>query len=493
MAAGQEVDVARPQLFLTLDASAEVPLNRQVYEQIRGAILRGSLRPGDKLPSSRQLATELGVSRTVVVNAYDLLFADGFVNGQQGSATRVADTVTAISEAMPEAAPAPSFASAYSGAAAPAPRGRPIRFDLRPSVPSWSSFPTKRWSRAVHNAILRAGQEDVGYGPAEGVAEFRAAIAAHVRLRRGIGCDAADLVVTSGATQALDLLARTVISSGDVVVVEDPTHPVLRRVFENNKARVVPVPVDDSGLVVGAIPQALAAAGETSDRVVLAYVTPTHQFPTGAVMSLERRLELIRWARANRVVIIEDDYDSDFAYGTLLPSALAGLDRSVVAYIGTFSKSMFPAVRLGYAVLPDELAARFIEQKWLADRLTSAIDQLAMAEFLTSGSFDEHVERMNELYGVRYRALAHALTARFGRRVTISGAPAGLHVMAQLDVTRPAEQISTRAAQLGVRMYPCEDFFLDREPEGAPFLFGHGALSPSEIAASIDIVHAAAE
>lgn len=483
--------VSQPQLFLTLETDGEVPLNRQVYEQIRKTILSGTLQPGDRLPSSRRLAADLGVSRTVVVNAYDLLFADGFVSGQQGSATRVSEAVTPIDSDPPVRPEAPTFVSAYSPLTRPEDNRQRWRYDFRPSLPSWDAFPVKRWAHALEGAVLRAHESDIGYGQAEGIADFRSAIGSHLRLHRGLNCDVESVVITSGATQALSLLAATLLTSHDAVLVEDPTHPVLRRVFANAGALVVPVPVDERGLIVDAIPDALAAAGCGPAQVKLAYTTPTHQFPTGSVLPLDRRLELIRWARRHDVVIVEDDYDSDFTFGSASPAALAGLDPSVVVYVGTFSKSMFPALRLGFAVLPSRLLSRFVEQKWLTDRMSPTVDQLAMTEFLVSGNYESHVAKMNVRYAAKREALARALGSRFGSALTLLGAPAGLHVMALLDVPRSSAEITSRAATMGARLYPCDDFFVGPRPPGASFVFGFGALPANELAGSVEIVHAA--
>lgn len=494
------------ELLLHIDRASGVPLVRQLYEGIRDGVLKGRLRSGDALPATRQLAQQLRVSRTVVLNAYDQLLADGYLRTRHGSGTFISPGAAAV-QAQPALAPdgpaaGPAVRALFAGALPPEPAFSPdppglppVHCDFRHGVPAWDAFPMDRWQKAVSAALARAGSALLGYGPAEGVAGLREAVARIMRLTRAVPADPARIVITTGATQALDLLARLTVEPGDVVVIEDPAHPVLRQIFAFCGATVVPVPVDGEGLRVDRIDAALAAlpAAAAPRRVRLVYVTPAHQFPTGAVMSLSRKLGLLDWARRHGALIVEDDYDSEFWYGSPKISAMAGLDSSDnVVYVGSFSKTMFPALRLGYALLPPRLLQPFRTLKWTTDRLTPTVEQQALADFIDSGSYGRHLAAMTRLYGRRRTALVTALQERLGARLTVSGAAAGLHLLASVRAERGEDDIAARCRTRGVRVYPASAlYYVGRPPEGASFLLGYAALPEPDIAAGVRVLAAA--
>ncbi|SFC27039.1 DNA-binding transcriptional regulator, MocR family, contains an aminotransferase domain [Streptomyces aidingensis] len=471
------------ELLINLDRASRVPLRQQLCDEIAAAVQAGRLRPGGRLPATRELAGELGVSRTVVVGAYELLRARGLVIARRGSATTIAphaaDPAPAAAGAPPPAPRTPllpksPLAGGTDGAGGlmwrpwPAPgaagdTGPAI--DFRHGTPALAEFPVSRWQHALQRAHTRASTASLGYGPAEGSAELRARITELVRRSRGLDAPPGRVVVTSGATQATDILARLLASGpGDVIVIEDPGHTVLRQIFGSSPAAaVVPVPVDHEGLRVAEIDGRVRAAGHDPGRVTLVYVTPSHQFPTGHLLSPRRRRELLAWVRRRGAVVLEDDYHNEFSFtGARLP-ALAAEDRhGNVVYVGSFSKTLFPALRLGYAILPERLVRPCLGVKWITDRLSPTLTQEALADFIATGAYARHISRMSRLYRRRRGHLLDTLRDRFGDRVRISGEAAGLHVLVTftgLPRDLDEEAITARAERHGVRVHPAAGYY----------------------------------
>ncbi|MFV2102986.1 PLP-dependent aminotransferase family protein [Micromonospora sp. LOL_024] len=492
------------QLLVVLDRASPVSLQQQLCEQISGSVRSGRLRPGDPVPPSRELAYQLGVSRTVVTRAYELLRAKGVLASRRGSGTRVSGH---LPEARREAGPAvraplrpepplPTDAgSPLWKPWEPAPMQRPQpAYDFRHGTPALASFPVTRWRQALAEAVSRADTAALGYGPAEGAPELRAQIAALLRRSRAFGAAPEQTVVTSGATQAMDILVRLLVGPDEVVVIEDPSHTVLRQIFGYSRAAVVPVPVDEEGLLVDEISDRVRAQGHHPARVRLVYVTPSHQFPTGFVMSQRRRRALLRWAHAHGATVLEDDYHNEFSFGPERLSAVAADPQDAdVVYVGSFSKTLFPSLRIGYAVLPPHLVRPFLGVKWITDRLTPTVTQLALAEFVDSGAYARHIGRMDRLYRQRRARLLEALYRHFGAGVRISGAAAGLHVLVSLsDLPVPDEaQIVRAAAARGLQIYPASGYFAIRPPVEPTFLIGYAALSTTRITEGVALLAAA--
>lgn len=474
----------RVKMSIVLDRSDVAPLHRQVHEQVRRHILSGRLRAGDRLPGSRRLAVELGVSRTVVSSAYDLLLADGFVNPQQGSGTVVA---AVVGEPARVSDVTQRTDSPVAGGDTFTTSWRDLDVDFRPGVPAWHLFPKRMWARRVADVITHARARDVGYGPAEGVGEFRRALVDHLRNTRGVAFTPECVIITAGATQAIDLVGRAVLQPGDAVIVEDPAHPVLRKIFENAASTIVPVGVDDDGMLVSQIPQALHKAGVPAEAVKLAYVTPSHQFPTGVPMSLSRRLQLLEWCGANSAWIVEDDYDSEFVLQQT-PSALAGLDVTRTIYVGTFSKSLFPSLRIGFAGLPESLVAPVLEQKWLADRLSPTIDQLVLADLLVTGRYQRHVSMLRSSYAERRTLLLQELDRFFGAGARVLGPAAGLHALVELDFPLVTDELVAVCADRGVGIYGVGSFYVADPPTVPTLVLGYAAMPRDQMVTGLRVV-----
>ena len=487
------------ELIITL-AAAEggraQPYHRQVYEQVRGAILSGRLRPGDRLPATRDLAARLGLARNTVARAYGDLLAEGYLEGRVGSGTYVAPglggEVGARVEGKPARAPGgrPRRLSGWVGRALREARDRQVAsalpYDFRPGTPDWDAFPRALWLQLLGRALRREAGELTRYGDPAGYLPLRQAIARHLAVSRGVVTAADQVVIVSGSQQALDLLARLRIDPGDAVAIEDPGYPEARRTFAAADARLLYVPVDDDGLDVSDLTR---QATETPPRLV--YVTPSHQFPTGATLSLARRLALLEWAARRDVLIVEDDYDSEFRYTGRPVESLQGLDRSArVAYVGTFSTVLFPPFRVGYAVLPPDLVGPFVQAKWLADRQTPTLEQLALADFLEEGHFERHLRRMRRLAANRRAALLAAIEEHLGDLVEPPRAGAGMHVMLRLAGPGPAPvdgvptaletAVVAGAAARGVGVYPVGSCRIRPSADSA-ILLGYAALPEDRI------------
>jgi GntR family transcriptional regulator/MocR family aminotransferase len=437
-------------------------LHRQIYDQWRDGILSGRFAPGQRIPSTRELADLLRVSRSTVTTAYDQLIAEGYLQAERGSGSFVSrelpdrplarrQAVAAVEE------PPPVRLSRYGArvAATPIPNdvaSAPGVLDLSKWSPDVDAFPIRTWRRLVLRhvrSLTTPAWESADRGA--GHEGLRREIASYLRRTRAVRCEAGQVIVVSGSQQALDLCARVLVDPGDVAAVEDPCYPGARQPFEAHGARLYPVPVQRNGIAVSALP----------DTARVVFVTPSHQLPTGASMSLPRRLELLDWARARSVVVIEDDYDSEYQYGGAPLPALQGLSTAAsVIYVGTFSNVMFPVLRLGYLVLPTSLVAAFASARWHADRRTAILEQAALADFLREGHFERHVRRMRRIYGRRRHALTTALARHLGDEVTVLSDAAGMFLVVRFASGRAAEQ----ARRQGLNLTSTEHFYLDLAP-----------------------------
>jgi GntR family transcriptional regulator / MocR family aminotransferase len=450
---------------LFLDPEAGQPLTTQLYEQLRQAITGGRLLPGDQLVPSRQLAGELGVSRHTVTTAYGRLVAEGYAEGRSGGGSVVAATSPAPPRgATPEAAlrPSPRFAG-WSPYFRTPPYG--CRFDLRPGLPDPALFPAALWGRRVSAAVTA---EDSLYGDPAGKIRLRRAIAGWVARSRSVAAEEDTVVVTCGTQHAIDLVARVLLEPGDCVAVEDPGYVPARRLFAALGMRVVGVPVDDQGLVVDLLPPAA--------RIV--YVTPSHQYPLGMTMSMPRRRALLRWAERHDAAVIEDDYDTEFRYVDRPLEPLQALDADGrVVYVGSFSKTFSPSVRLGFAVVPAPLAEPVTALRQLIDWHPPIATQTALAGFINDGLLDKHIRRSRRVYAERHHILTEALSESLASHLTARTTNAGLHVAAVLrGGLCEEEEVLQAAARHGIVISGLRDCF-HAGPAQSGLLIGFGAVS----------------
>jgi GntR family transcriptional regulator / MocR family aminotransferase len=454
------------------------PLFRQVYIGLRDAIFSGAFAPGTRLPSTRELAEQLGVSRTVVLLAYDQLLAEGYADGHRGSGTFVSQSLGRERASKPKKTTNIRL-SQFGNAAADAseklewphrpPAQLPYNFAFGRS--DMTVFPFESWRRILTHHALNTSVRELDYAPAAGVPALRDAICAHLRRSRAVVCEPSEVIVVNGAQQALDLVARVLVERGDPVAVEDPLYQGAREVLRAAGARLVPVPVDRDGLDPSKLPLGAKAV----------FVTPSHQFPTGAILPLARRLALLAWARSNNAVIIEDDYDGEFHYDGRPLESLQGLDtEGRTVYIGTFSRTVFPALRIGYLVVPRSLVPAFATAKWLSDQHSASLEQRALAEFITSGMYERHLRQLRRRNTARRDALIEAIAKYLGNRVQMTGAGSGSHVLLW-----PAKNISedaaiAQAASHGVGIYGTARYYLRAHPRTG-LMLGYSTTSEDQI------------
>jgi GntR family transcriptional regulator/MocR family aminotransferase len=415
-----------------LDRSAGIPLHRQIYDRLRRAILDGLLRPGQRLPSTRVLAAELEVSRLPVLTAYEQLLHEGYLEGRVGAGTFVSETlpddafrsVPLIDRRSGAPRPAATIRAARSERGR-APRGTPHKGGLRPfrmSLPALDEFPNAIWARIVARHARALTPARMAYGEPAGVRALRAAIAEHLRTARAVRCEAEDVLVVSGSQAALRICAAVLLERGDRVAMEEPGYPLAHAALGAGGAELALVPVDDEGMSV-------AALRALHDGVRAVYVTPSHQYPLGVSITAARRLAILDWAAHRGAWIIEDDYDSEYRYVSRPLGALQGMDsHQRVIYIGTFSKVLFPALRVGYIVVPPALRQKFTDAREAFDIFSPTLYQLALVDFLEEGHFARHLRRMRAIYLRRRAALLDGVARHCHGRLHVHNADAGLHI-----------------------------------------------------------------
>ncbi|MDR5881696.1 PLP-dependent aminotransferase family protein [Caballeronia sp. LZ032] len=458
--------------------------SRRIYDMLRAQMADGTLPAGARLPSTRALAADLAVSRTTVTAVYEQLAAEGFVLTSAGRAARVASppVAPAVTGAPRSSVRAPvlsDFGRRVAGIATPPlPLPTPGGIHFLYGAVAAREFPAQLWRRAWQAELLRQ-QDSLYYVPPEGDAALRRALQTYLRRARGLVCDAERILIVSGAQQGIDLCARLLLDPGDAFAFEDPGYLIARHSFEAAGGRLVPVPVDDSGLDTRRLP---------ADGARLVYVTPSHQFPLGGVLPVGRRLGLLQWAQAHEAWVIEDDYDGEFRYGQRPIDALQSIDSSGrVIYIGTFSKALSPHLRLGYLVLPDALVNAFRQAKRLSDRHAPVLEQRVLASLIESGSYERHVRRMRREYERRRAALLDAIAASLPADARVAGTAAGLHVVLWLPSLRPDDEPALVAAahEAGIGVYPVSPLFASARRAAsarvAGLMLGYASLTVEEI------------
>jgi GntR family transcriptional regulator/MocR family aminotransferase len=428
----------------------------RVHAGLRAAILDGRLAAGLRLPSSRLLAEQLGVRRNAVVVAYELLLSDGLAEARVGDGTYVAAQV-------PRGAAAPDPVAAPAGIQT----GAPFAVGRTTADP----ILLRRFARALRDRVWHADQADLGYGDPRGCEALRNAIAKHLAATRGIACDPSRILITSGTQQGLRLCAEAVLRPGDAVWMEDPGYVTARRTLDALGASLVPVPVDAAGIDV-------AAGRSRAPGARIAYVTPSHQFPTGVTMSMARRLALLDWARAEQAWVMEDDYDSEFRFAGPPLTALAGIDGAGrVIYLGTFSKTLFPGLRIGFVVVPATLMERVLAVRAVSDRFPSPIMGGALAEVMDSGDFAAHLRRMRTQYRLARDLVAEELGLACGHRLAFERPDHGLHLLATLPEGLPAGTARRIRSEAGIEGWLLSEMRLVPEgPDG--FVIGYSGHEP---------------
>jgi GntR family transcriptional regulator/MocR family aminotransferase len=462
-------------LHLAIDRGSGEPLHHQIYAAMRAAILDGRLRRGQRVPSTRAFAAELGVSRMPVLTAYDQLLHEGYLEGRRGSGTYVG-------RALPDDLLEPSVGPLAAARTEPRGTGRPplrARDDgglgpFRMSLPALDAFPHDLWSRLVARHAHALTHAQMAYGDPAGEVPLRRAIADHLRTARAVRCEAEQVLVVPGSQAALRLAGLVLLAPGDRVAVEEPGYPFARAALSGGGAALVPVPVDEEGMQVGWLRR-------HDDRVRAAYVTPSHQYPLGTSMTAARRFALLEWAHRHEAWVLEDDYDSEYRYVSRPLGALQGMDaHERVVYIGTFSKVLFPAIRVGYLVLPPSLHQRFLDAREALDLMSPSLYQLALATFLRDGHFARHLRRMRGVYLKRRDALLSGLARHCGERLVVHNADAGLHVAVLLAAGLDDEQVVRRMAARGLTATALSSCYLGTARRSG-LLLGFGGSTEAQL------------
>jgi GntR family transcriptional regulator / MocR family aminotransferase len=484
-------------LLIRLDPHARGTLQQQIYDGIRRAILDGIAAPGAKLRSSRDLALDLNVSRTTTLLAYDQLIAEGYLSARRGSGTFVSHELPDdLSRPRPlgrraadHQPPHPPLSRRGLALAAVPRTSERVNIAPRPfrlGTPALDLFPMRVWSRLVHRRLATTALRDLDYGPFSGHQALREAIADYVQSARGTRCDADQILITAGTKPGLDLICRLLIDPGDAAWMEEPGFPGARGSLLAAGARIVPVPVDQEGLDVD-------AGIRRANDARLAFVTPSHQFPLGIPMSLARRLELLKWARRARAWIIEDDYDSEFRYGTHAVPCLHGLDADGrVIYIGSFSKTLFPSLRLGFAIVPKGMLDAFVGGRRPLDHHPPTLEQAVLADFMTGGHLERHLRRMRAAYRERLEALIAAAERHGGGAITIRPVCTGLHVVADI-IGVDASLVWREAALREIEVWPLSAYFMGRPRDANALILGFGSLTPDALMKGMERLAAAIE
>lgn len=463
-----------PPPLVALDRHAPVPMFLQIYRSLQQSIIAGRISSGNRLPSSRTLAEDLHVARTTVVLAYEHLEAEGYVIGKGSAGTIVADVqLPRETQKTVRNNETPVSATSHFSPLS----SRPVPFRI--GEPALDAFPTALWSRLYARRARRSGAFLLGYGDSAGYPPLRRAIAEYIAVSRSVRTVTEQVILTRGAQQAMDLVARVLLQTGDRVWVEDPGYLAPRELIELAGAIPVPVPVDDCGLNV-------EVGIQRAPSAQMVCVAPSHQFPLGRTLSLARRLDLLHWASQSAAWIVEDDYDSEFRYAGAPIASLQGLDSANrVIYVGTFSKTVYPALRLGYLISPPELLDRFCAAKAAMDSISPTIEQATLTDFIQEGHFTRHVRRMRAIYRERQEVLLEAAGRELSGILQMQAAETGMHVVGWL-LRRGVDDISvSREAQRhGIETRPLSRYCLHAALPPA-LVLGFGAVSPRELTSGI--------
>jgi GntR family transcriptional regulator / MocR family aminotransferase len=467
---------------VAVDRTFSTPLHRQIYDGFRSAILEGRLRPGQRIPSTRVLAAEIRVSRFPVLNAYAQLLAEGYLESRVGAGTVVSSS---LPEQLTSSLPTGTKTAPIKHGPRPV-AARTSIFPPKETFPwmihwgpfrvgqvAFDQFPHHIWSGLIARRCRSMNEHSAFYGGLLGSEILRHAIANYLKTARAVRCAPEQVLIVNGSQQALEITARVLLDPGSHVWIEDPCYRLAHDVFKLNGCELVPVSVDEEGLDV--------ATGIAKCRKArAAFVSPSHQFPLGVTMSASRRLQLIEWAQYSGAWIIEDDYDSEYRYESQPIASLQGLDsNSRVIYIGTFSKVLFPSLRLGYIVVPLDLVDRFLFTRRVMDLGTPTFHQEVLADFIEEGHFERHIRRMRTLYGDLRRLLVDNLNEHLGKTLLPVGDEAGMHLTVMLNTRHRDEEVAFRAVRQKLSLWPLSRLYLSRPSQG--FILGFGGTTTNKI------------
>lgn len=454
--------------WLHIDRCSSVSLTRQIYLQLRDAILAGRLTSGQRLSSTRELSTRLNVSRNIVIDAFEQLQAEGYIWGRHGSGAYVEERLCLTKpKALPIHTSAASTMEEEKDSAV---------IDFRSGQPCLNTFPYRKWGQILKKACESMPSSHWSYGSAKGIPALRHALVDYLHQSRGVICGPEQIIITAGAVQALFIASRAILKPSAPVLIEDPSSKDITKIFTQNGKTVLPCAVDRYGLLTDSLPQ------DVNDGLL--FVTPSHQFPIGGHLPAKRRVELVQYSRRTNSFIIEDDYDSEFRYQGSPISSLQGLAPDRVIYVGSFSKSLFPSLRLGCLVVPDALIDKCCEIKRLTDVHCPSLEQFAMAHFIREGHFIRHITRMRKIYKAKRDLLLKELASHF-EQIEYFGDSTGMHVVIRFPQKVFDQSLLAACRKEGVIVYPVEEHALVKGKYLDYVILGYGHLEPSHISEGI--------
>lgn len=479
---------------IRVDRTAPEPLHRQLYDALRAAILGGRLAPGTRIPSSRQLARQLNVARTTVMTSYEQLTADGYLEARRGAWTSVARDLPAdltmtrerhrshAGDIPPRITRRAAGLAKQAASFAAGPPG--LTYDFRrPFMPAVDVFPLKEWRRLVIEHWSSSTPASLTHVDPAGVPELRHELTGHVRLTRGVDCDADQVIITTGSEQALDLLSRIVLEPGDRIAIEDPSSLGVQYLYRSHQAELLPIGVDHDGANVDEL---CAVRGKPP---AIVHVMPTHQFPTGVTLSLRRRLELLQWARTHRALVVEDDYASEFSYEGVTLESLQALDSAgVVAYVGSFTKVLNPSVQIGYLIVPPALAPAVRAVHRLTARQSEVVHQRVLARFIHEGRLARYLRRLQRVHIARRDALVQALRRTFDDDVVIGPATSGFQVHVRWPGREVTPELLDRLQAVGVGVVPVQPLYQRRPTSDDGVVMAFASLDEARITAGVDVL-----
>lgn len=459
-------------MFLTLDKTKKRSYTNQIYSAIRNLILSGELEAGDQLPSSRDLSRDLSVSRNTVLTAYDMLVSEGAVESIAGSGFFVRSGAKNVPQKI-------SIKNQQTASLSDLViTDEIINFDS--GHPALDLFPREKWNKFVSSAFLDAPTSALGYDDPQGRPELRDILSSYLKKSRGISCSPDQIIITAGTKQGLSLVAKCLLNSQIEVWIENPSNLNVKAIFSYHTDRIVPFDVDEQGIQPDQFP--------SDGKPTLIFTTPSHQFPMGGILPIQRRIALVEFARKSGAYILEDDYDSTFSYDGPPPNSLFELDHERVVYAGTFSKILFPSIRLGYLVVPMHLVPKLRELKRLADHHSNSIYQLALMRFIESGELDRHIKRMKKIYRKRRDMLLELMNTCFGEKVHIHGAAAGMHVVAEFEGDVFSEDRIKRLLSAGIYVVPVERHAIKKGNHENQIILGYAGFERDTLLHGLQII-----
>lgn len=485
-----DVQMSFIESIVELDRSSSESLYSQLYADLRTAIVNGELPRGTRLPATRVLAQQIDISRNTVIKAFDQLRSEGYLNSQVGSGTYISERLPERHTHVRHPASHRDYSLHVPDLSTQTPKlseqaeqladctlsllDDPVeQTAFRPGVPALDAFPIEKWSKLASRRWRALPANQLVYGDPAGFPPLREAVAEYLRTARGARCETEQVLIVTGVQQAFSLVSRVLLNCGDAVCMEDPGFPKMRGAFAAVGAEICSVPVDEEGFDLSSV------NWEPPPRMI--GITPSHQYPMGTTMSLQRRLDLLEWSSSNDVWILEDDYDSEFRFAGQPIAALQGMDNhGRVLYTGTFSKVLFPALRLGYLVVPPNLVKPMTKMRTVSDRCPPRVGQMILTDFITEGHFEEHIRQMRTLYAARQAALLDAIEHELSSFIDINPSNAGLHLVGRLPEGVDDRTVSNRLAEEGIIALPLS-FYAERPLERGGLLLGYAALSEDEI------------